>query len=96
MILPTVLEGLAKYAHLINITFFGDLIKVLQRLVAFGGLSLRENLHSVYSVFTVSLPLLAARCYINHNMDNTKIGNLRSYHNMKKYQLWKLQKYGYA
>lgn len=47
------LEGIAKYAHLINIVFFDDLVKVLQQLVMSGALLARENLHCVYSVFKV-------------------------------------------
>lgn len=35
-LLPSVLEGLAKFAHLINIEFFDDLIKVLNQLIASG------------------------------------------------------------
>lgn len=34
--MPSVLEGLAKFAHLINIEFFDDLIKVLNELIGSG------------------------------------------------------------
>lgn len=34
--MPSVLEGLAKFAHLINIEFFDDLVKVLNELIGSG------------------------------------------------------------
>ena len=36
LMLPSVLEGLAKFAHLINVEFFDDLIHVLHNLVERG------------------------------------------------------------
>jgi len=47
------LEGLAKFAHLINVDFFGDLVTVLHDLVEDGHLSYREQLHCVQCVFTI-------------------------------------------
>uniref|UniRef100_A0A8C8MCA1 Nucleolar complex protein 3 homolog n=1 Tax=Oncorhynchus tshawytscha TaxID=74940 RepID=A0A8C8MCA1_ONCTS len=36
ILLPSVLEGLAKFAHLINLEFFDDLLNVLQHLIQSG------------------------------------------------------------
>ncbi|KAI1316657.1 hypothetical protein EDD11_009692 [Mortierella claussenii] len=36
MLLPAVLEGLAKFAHLINVDFFTDLVEVLKRIMTGG------------------------------------------------------------
>jgi nucleolar complex protein 3 len=33
-LLPAALQGISKYAHLVNIDFFKDLLKVLKELVA--------------------------------------------------------------
>ncbi|KFQ43249.1 Nucleolar complex protein 3, partial [Nestor notabilis] len=52
-LLPAVLEGLAKFAHLINIEFFDDLLIVLHSLIASGGLSYRESLHCILSAFHI-------------------------------------------
>ncbi|XP_009696758.1 PREDICTED: nucleolar complex protein 3 homolog, partial [Cariama cristata] len=52
-LLPAVLEGLAKFAHLINVEFFDDLLIVLHSLIASGGLSYRESLHCILSAFHV-------------------------------------------
>ncbi|CAL1599508.1 unnamed protein product [Knipowitschia caucasica] len=53
VLLPVVLEGLAHFAHLINVEFFDDLVSVLQRLVQSGNLSTRESLHCIQTVFTI-------------------------------------------
>ncbi|NXS11514.1 NOC3L protein, partial [Neodrepanis coruscans] len=52
-LLPAVLEGLAKFAHLINVEFFDDLLIVLHSLIATGGLSYRESLHCILSAFHI-------------------------------------------
>ncbi|XP_050396217.1 nucleolar complex protein 3 homolog [Patella vulgata] len=52
-LLPCVLEGLAKFAHLINIQFFNDLFVVLNQLIDSGDLAYREILHCVQSAFTI-------------------------------------------
>uniref|UniRef100_A0A8C8S0S6 Nucleolar complex protein 3 homolog n=1 Tax=Pelusios castaneus TaxID=367368 RepID=A0A8C8S0S6_9SAUR len=52
-LLPTVLEGLAKFAHLINIEFFDDLLVVLHSLIASGDLNYRESLHCVLTAFHI-------------------------------------------
>lgn len=52
-LLPAVLEGLAKFAHLINVEFFDDLLIVLHSLIASGGLSYRESLHCILSAFHI-------------------------------------------
>ncbi|NXU50002.1 NOC3L protein, partial [Turnix velox] len=52
-LLPAVLEGLAKFAHLINVEFFDDLVIVLHSLIASGDLSYRESLHCILSAFHI-------------------------------------------
>ncbi|XP_067321831.1 nucleolar complex protein 3 homolog [Anolis sagrei] len=52
-LLPAVLEGLAKFAHLINLEFFDDLLLVLHSLIASGALSHRESLHCILSAFHI-------------------------------------------
>ncbi|XP_038155661.1 nucleolar complex protein 3 homolog [Cyprinodon tularosa] len=53
VLLPAVLEGLANFAHLINLEFFDDLLKVLQNLIQSGDLTNRESLHCIQTVFTI-------------------------------------------
>ncbi|MGH0119710.1 UNVERIFIED_CONTAM: hypothetical protein FKN15_058663 [Acipenser sinensis] len=53
ILLPCVLEGLAKFAHLINVEFFDDLLIVLHKLVESGDLSYRESLHCIQTAFHV-------------------------------------------
>ncbi|CAH2322087.1 nucleolar complex 3 homolog [Pelobates cultripes] len=53
VLLPAVLEGLAKFAHLINIEFFDDLLKVLYTLIDSGDLNYRESLHCVQTAFNI-------------------------------------------
>ncbi|KAJ7324149.1 hypothetical protein JRQ81_017169 [Phrynocephalus forsythii] len=52
-LLPAVLEGLAKFAHLINVEFFDDLLLVLHSLIVSGVLSHRESLHCILSAFHI-------------------------------------------
>ncbi|XP_008072774.1 nucleolar complex protein 3 homolog [Carlito syrichta] len=52
-LLPAVLEGLAKFAHLINIEFFDDLLLVLHNLIESGDLSYQESLHCVQTAFHI-------------------------------------------
>ncbi|CAI5774738.1 complex 3 homolog [Podarcis lilfordi] len=52
-LLPAVLEGLAKFAHLINLEFFDDLLLVLHSLMVSGVLSHRESLHCILSAFQI-------------------------------------------
>ncbi|XP_030058902.1 nucleolar complex protein 3 homolog isoform X1 [Microcaecilia unicolor] len=52
-LLPAVLEGLAKFAHLINIEFFDDLLVVLHSLVTSDDLSYRESLHCIQTAFNI-------------------------------------------
>ncbi|XP_027705546.1 nucleolar complex protein 3 homolog isoform X1 [Vombatus ursinus] len=52
-LLPAVLEGLAKFAHLINVEFFDDLLVVLHTLIESGELSYRECLHCVHTAFHI-------------------------------------------
>ncbi|XP_074519640.1 nucleolar complex protein 3 homolog [Halichoeres trimaculatus] len=53
VLIPAVLEGLANFAHLINLEFFDDLLNVLQNLIQSGDLTNRESLHCIQTVFTI-------------------------------------------
>ncbi|XP_063076866.1 nucleolar complex protein 3 homolog isoform X2 [Engraulis encrasicolus] len=53
VLLPAVLEGLAKFAHLINLEFFDDLLAVLHNLIVSGDLSNRESLHCIQTAFHI-------------------------------------------
>ncbi|KAG7218019.1 hypothetical protein INR49_020682 [Caranx melampygus] len=53
VLLPAVLEGLANFAHLINLEFFDDLLNVLQNLIRSRDLTNRESLHCIQTVFTI-------------------------------------------
>ncbi|KAM4623770.1 nucleolar complex protein 3 homolog [Polymixia lowei] len=53
VLLPSVLEGLAKFAHLINLEFFDDLLNVLQNLIQSGDLTYRESLHCIQTAFNI-------------------------------------------
>uniref|UniRef100_A0A3P8UJ36 Nucleolar complex protein 3 homolog n=1 Tax=Cynoglossus semilaevis TaxID=244447 RepID=A0A3P8UJ36_CYNSE len=53
VLLPAVLEGLANFAHLINLEFFDDLLNVLQNIIQSGDRTNRENLHCIQTVFTI-------------------------------------------
>lgn len=52
-ILSPVLEGLSKFAHLINIEFFDDLISVLYGLIRDKQLDDHQCLHCLQTVFTI-------------------------------------------
>lgn len=52
-VLPVVLEGLAKFAHLINVEFFDDLLVVLYSLIDSGSLNYRECLHCIQAAFHI-------------------------------------------
>lgn len=52
-LLQPVLEGLAKFAHLINVDFFSDLMSVLHSLAETGGLTNRECMHCVKTAFEI-------------------------------------------
>merc|ERR1719433_1105197 len=43
-LMGSVLEGLSRFAHIINIEFFSDLVAVFKELLAGQGLSLRDSL----------------------------------------------------
>nr|XP_023698100.1 nucleolar complex protein 3 homolog isoform X1 [Paramormyrops kingsleyae] len=53
VLLPVVLEGLAKFAHLINLEFFDDLLTVLHNLIESKDLTYRECLHCIQTSFTI-------------------------------------------
>lgn len=42
-----------RFAHIINIEFFADLIEVLNRLIEFADLGHREQLHCIQTVFAI-------------------------------------------
>nr|CAD7453641.1 unnamed protein product [Timema tahoe] len=52
-LLSVTLEGLAKFAHCINLEFYHDLVEVLNRLVEEESLGYRAQLHCVQTVFTI-------------------------------------------
>ncbi|XP_033102734.1 nucleolar complex protein 3 homolog [Anneissia japonica] len=52
-LMPSVLEGLAKFAHLINLEFFDDLVQVLNSLIESGDLQYRESLHCVLTAMHI-------------------------------------------
>uniref|UniRef100_A0A0F7Z6T1 Nucleolar complex protein 3 homolog n=1 Tax=Crotalus adamanteus TaxID=8729 RepID=A0A0F7Z6T1_CROAD len=52
-LVPAVLEGLAKFAHLINLEFFDDLLMVLHSLIVSEVLNHRESLHCILSAFHI-------------------------------------------
>ncbi|XP_076631278.1 nucleolar complex protein 3 isoform X1 [Colletes latitarsis] len=52
-ILSISLEGLAKFAHCINMEFYQDLVTVIDKLMEEGNLSMRNQLHCIQCVFTI-------------------------------------------
>ncbi|XP_012231094.1 nucleolar complex protein 3 isoform X2 [Linepithema humile] len=52
-VLSACLEGLAKFAHCINVNFYQDLVSVIDKLIEEGNLGLREQLHCVQCIFTI-------------------------------------------
>lgn len=52
-LMGSVLEGLSKFAHVINYSFFSDLISVFQSLLTADFLSHRDSLLVVSTVFTI-------------------------------------------
>ncbi|XP_034329054.2 nucleolar complex protein 3 homolog isoform X1 [Magallana gigas] len=52
-LLSTVLEGLARFAHLINVDFFEDLFNVFNNLIDSGNLGYRESLHCIKTAFVI-------------------------------------------
>ncbi|ESO02617.1 hypothetical protein HELRODRAFT_94691 [Helobdella robusta] len=54
-LLSSVLAGLAKFAHLINVSYFDDLFAVLTKLVESGDLTTRESLHCIETSLTLLL-----------------------------------------
>uniref|UniRef100_A0A1B6C2B6 Nucleolar complex protein 3 homolog n=1 Tax=Clastoptera arizonana TaxID=38151 RepID=A0A1B6C2B6_9HEMI len=52
-VLSTALEGVAKFAHCINLEFYQDMVNVLDGLMATGTLKYREQLHCVETVFAI-------------------------------------------
>merc|ERR1719209_1820723 len=49
----SVLEGLSRFAHIINIEFFSDLVSVFQELVSGGSLATRDTLLAISTVFAI-------------------------------------------
>ena len=52
-LIGSVLEGLARFAHVVNIEFFGDLVAVFQQLIAGGTLGYRDTLLATSTVFSI-------------------------------------------
>uniref|UniRef100_A0A8D8PVP3 Nucleolar complex protein 3 homolog n=1 Tax=Cacopsylla melanoneura TaxID=428564 RepID=A0A8D8PVP3_9HEMI len=52
-LLSATLEGLAKFAHCINLDFYQDLVNVLDSLMRTEPLTVREQMHCVQTVFTI-------------------------------------------
>eukprot|EP00126_Sphaerothecum_destruens_P010198 Sdes_comp20688_c0_seq1m16223 len=52
-LLPPVLEGLSRHAHLINVEFFSDLMDTLRNLVSSGALSVKSSLHCILTAFQI-------------------------------------------
>lgn len=52
-IMTPVLHGLSKFAHLLNVDFFDDLLTLLFRLVVSGRLSHLQSIHCLNTVFTI-------------------------------------------
>ncbi|RUS77083.1 hypothetical protein EGW08_015166 [Elysia chlorotica] len=53
ILLPIVLEGLARFAHLINIEYFDSLFSALNNLIESEVLTDREMLHCMQTAFTI-------------------------------------------
>jgi len=52
-LIGSVIEGLAKFAHVINIEFFSDLVTVFQQLISSGTLGYRDTLLASSTVFAI-------------------------------------------
>ncbi|CAL7938464.1 unnamed protein product [Xylocopa violacea] len=52
-ILSICLEGLAKFAHCINLDFYQDLVTAIDRRMEEGNLSLRDQLYCIQCIFTI-------------------------------------------
>ncbi|BES99446.1 Nucleolar complex-associated protein [Nesidiocoris tenuis] len=52
-LLSETLQGLAKFAHCINVEFYHDLVTLLNRLMSDGQLKVREQLNCVLTVFRI-------------------------------------------
>ncbi|KAH8310269.1 hypothetical protein KR044_000329, partial [Drosophila immigrans] len=52
-VLSAILEGLAEFAHVINLEFFADLIDVLNRILEEQELGYREQLHCIQTIFVI-------------------------------------------
>ncbi|XP_054744428.1 nucleolar complex protein 3 homolog [Anastrepha obliqua] len=52
-VLSAILEGLAEFAHVINMDFFSDLIEVLNRILEGMDLGYREQLHCIKTIFVI-------------------------------------------
>ncbi|XP_043517823.1 nucleolar complex protein 3 homolog isoform X2 [Frieseomelitta varia] len=52
-ILSICLEGLAKFAHCINLDFYQDLVIAIDKLMEEGNINLKDQLHCIQCVFTI-------------------------------------------
>lgn len=70
-VLSVTLEGLAKFAHCINLEFYVDIVNVLDKLLAEDWLGYKEKLHCIQTVFAIlsgqgeALNLDPTRFYVN-------------------------------
>ncbi|XP_065207103.1 nucleolar complex protein 3 [Planococcus citri] len=52
-LLSITLEGVAKFAHCINLEYYQDLVNVLDQLLTKGNLNIREQLYCIKTVFII-------------------------------------------
>ncbi|MFH4975217.1 hypothetical protein AB6A40_001926 [Gnathostoma spinigerum] len=52
-LLAPVLQGLSKFAHLLNVEFFDDIISAMESLVEMKHLSVSDVLHCIHTVFVI-------------------------------------------
>ncbi|VDK18354.1 unnamed protein product [Anisakis simplex] len=52
-LLEPVLEGLSKFAHLLNVEFFDDIVSALQTLVDQQHMKVLDSLHCIHAVFVI-------------------------------------------
>ncbi|KAJ8923990.1 hypothetical protein NQ315_006766 [Exocentrus adspersus] len=76
-VLGVCLEGLAKFAHCINLDFYVDLVNVLDNLLKEDWLGYREQLHCVQTVFAI----------LSGQGEALNIDPSRFYNNLYKYLL---------
>ncbi|KAK9509652.1 hypothetical protein O3M35_006918 [Rhynocoris fuscipes] len=84
-LLSAALQGLAKFAHCINLEYFEDLVKVLDNLMNDGNLKTKEQLNCILTVFKILSGQGEAICidpnkfygHLYANMFNVDLGKSR-------------------